>query len=74
MRNALTVFGIVFTISAMAIFVIVKDDHMPPPNTDPRNGIVYINGWTTKQCDGTTLVYTIDRGGNAITNSPECQP
>jgi hypothetical protein len=43
------------------------------PITDPRKGVVSLSEYSNKYCDGTTLVYEIDRGGTAIPNSPECQ-
>lgn len=43
------------------------------PNRDPRKGWVDIDdGYAYKKCDGTTLVYEINRGGSVVPNSPEC--
>lgn len=39
---------------------------------DPRVGTVWLDNSNSKRCDGTTLVYSIDRGGSTIPNSPEC--
>lgn len=44
-----------------------------PVITDPRKGVVSVTEYTSKYCDGTTLVYEIDRGGTAVPNSPECE-
>lgn len=41
--------------------------------TDPRKGWVHINhSVISKTCDGTTLVYSGDKGVSTIPNSPEC--
>lgn len=64
----LMIAGVIF---AFTVLVIALANHSDD-NTDPRLGPVYMDhGW--KQCDGTTLVYHIGRGGSVVPNSPECQ-
>lgn len=41
-------------------------------NTDPRQGKVYLNHYDYKYCDGSNLVYKLNRAGSVVPNSPEC--
>lgn len=48
-------------------------DQYSDGNKDPHRGWVKVSNYTWKKCDGTTMVYEIDRGGSTVPNSPECR-
>jgi hypothetical protein len=63
----------IIVVGVVVLFAANATSPKTPPITDPRKGVVSLSEYSNKYCDGTTLVYEIDRGGTAIPNSPECQ-
>jgi hypothetical protein len=66
-------FAIVLTTVVISVGIIDDNNYKKALKlTDPKKGDVILSDTSRKYCDGTTLVYEIDRGGTAIPNSPEC--
>lgn len=68
--------SIIAAIVALVTFTGVQIEKPKDVNTDPQTGPVFFdrtNQNVYKVCDGTTLVYVIDKGGSAVANSSECR-